>query len=466
MNIVRLGTLVLALTLGAAPALAAPPPDRPATDPGVAPEEAPAPPTAPSTEPVDAPPMRPAEPAPERPVEAATAASPAVDRTLSTAGTRPWHAFAFWTSEDGRDFIKPVLQLATMMVAYAPQSDSSDGLAARFSTLAMARFGLEGELFDWISFRSVFERNLGFSLGRNGPVGTSVWEGTAALQARENYIQLHRGGFTLTGGIFPDPASVDYFSTNVLDAFGVDPYVRDPLLISGFNQGQGVMARYTAGGFTAGFSFTAGNPLISSLSFGFGGDLTSLGTLYTAPLRTFTNGIPASDIQMTVLSPSVTFESPAFDIKATGQFYLVDVDATKDTDKSVNGFNARVTAQVKLLDQKLRIFASGAVRRNQQLDVTDLSKRIDAYTGVVGAGGFDLAFGDFGFGAQYYYLHSEFTEKSNLTSHYLNVGLTWWLEPPYLSAGLRWGRTMTSSEPSDPRVKTTDSVILSMRLLL
>lgn len=96
----------------------------------------------------------------------------------------------------------------------------------------------------------------------------------------------------------------------------------------------------------------------------------------------------------------------------------------------------------------------------------DLSKRIDSYSGVVVAGGVDVALGDFGFGAQYYYLHSEFTAKSNLTSHYLNVGLTWWLEPPYLSAGLRWGRSMASSEPSDPRVKATDSVILSMRLLL
>jgi len=270
----------------------------------------------------------------------------------------------------------------------------------------------------------------------------------------------------VTGGIFPDPASVDYFSVNVLDAFGVDPYVRDPLLISGFNQGQGVMLRYRTGGFSAGLSITAGNPLVSSLSFGFGGDLTSLGTLYTAPLRAFTNGIPASDIQMTVISPSLTFESPVLDIKAAGQFYLVDVDATKDTDKSVNGFNARLTAQVKLLDDSLRIFATGAFRRNQQLDILDLSQRIDPYTGVVVGWGFDAFVDDFSFGAQHYYLDSEFSDISSATNHYINVGLTWWAQPPYLSLGLRWGRTMSNGEPNEPRLKATDSVIASMRLML
>ena len=37
-------------------------------------------------------------------------------------------------------------------------------------------------------------------------------------------------GLALTGGIFPDPASIDFVSANMLDSFGMDPYVRDPLL--------------------------------------------------------------------------------------------------------------------------------------------------------------------------------------------------------------------------------------------
>ena len=455
-----LGLLALASAFAAAPALAnAPPgplPDAPApANPEVAAPE-------PAAVPADAPAAAPADEAP------APAVAPHEVASLSLP-TSPGPApvpFAFWTGVDGRDHMKPVLQLASLLVGYFPASDQAKGLAARLSTLAIARFGFEGELFGFVSFKSIFERNFGFSLARNGPVGTSVWEGTASLQARENYVALRFGGLTVTGGIFPDPASVDYFSLNVLDAFGMDPYVRDPRLVSGFNQGQGLMVRYQAGGLTAGLSFTAGNPLTSSLAYGFGGDVSSLGTLFSAPLRALSNGIPGSDIQMSVISPSLTFESPIVDVKVAGQFYLVDVDATQDTDKSINGFNARLTAQVKLLDDTLRVFASGAYRKNQQLAIPDLTKRADAYEGLVVGGGFDLALGDFGFGAQYDYLHSELTAASNVTTHYLNVGATYWLEPPYLALGLRWGRTMADAEPSAPRLTATDSVLASLRLML
>ncbi|MEM9194862.1 MAG: hypothetical protein AAGF12_37130, partial [Myxococcota bacterium] len=239
-------------------------------------------------------------------------------RTLETSEA-PTPTFTFW--EDGEDFIKPVIQLSATMVGYFPTArEGATDLAFRLSTLALARFGLEGELFGFLTFRSVFERNIGYSLARNGPVGTGVWEGTASLQPRENYLRIEQWGLSLTGGIFRDPASVDYISDNVLDNFGMDPYVRDPLLLTGFNQGQGVMLRY---GFdfvepndagprarlTGGLSFTGGNPLTSSLAFSFGGDASSLGSLFTAPFRALSNGLPGSDIHMLMVSPSVSFES-------------------------------------------------------------------------------------------------------------------------------------------------------------
>lgn len=397
--------------------------------------------------------------------EAATATT-ATDRTLATTGVPAERAFVFWQSPDHQSFIKPVLQLASLLVGFVPTSEQADELSGRVSTLALARFGLEGELFGFVTFRSVFERNLGFSLARNGPVGTSVWEGTASLQARENYIRLHTGGLSFTGGIFPDPASVDFVSTNILDAFGMDPYVRDPMLVSGFSQGQGVMVRYTLDWLTFGLSFTGGNPLTTSLAFGFGGDVTSLGTLFSAPLRALSNGIPGSDIQLTTLTPSLSVATDVVDVRLAGQFYMVDADLGSDDDESLTGFNVRVSAQLKLLDDALRIYASGAFRRNQQLAVPDLTARKDAYEGVLAGAGFDVFAGRFSAGVQYYYLHSQLSEESELTTHYLNVGATWWLEPPHVSVGVRWARSMADSEPAPPRLEATDSFILSLRLLI
>src|SRR5690606_3757983 len=158
----------------------------------------------------------------------------AAQRVLTTTDAPMVPEFAIWEGEHG--FIKPVLQMSAMLVTYVPHSDVVDSLAVRLSTLALSRFGFEGRLFGFLTFRSVFERNLGYSLARNGPVGTSVWEGTASLQARENYLQLDKWGLSLTGGILRDPATADYVSVNILDAFGMDPYVRDPLLVSGFSQ--------------------------------------------------------------------------------------------------------------------------------------------------------------------------------------------------------------------------------------
>ena len=276
-----------------------------------------------------------------------------LQRTLVTAGSDPVDAFAIWRSEDDKSlFIKRVIMLSASIVTYLPSSDVDDDLAVRISTLALARFGLEGRPFPFLTFRSVFERNLGYALARNGPVGTSIWEGTSSLQARENYIRLQYAGFDLTGGIYRDPNTVDFVSDNVLDSFGMDPFVRDPLLLSGFSQGQGAMLRYVHSfsddmRLTGGLSFTGGNPLTTSLAFGFGGDVSSLGTLFTAPLRALSNGIPGSDIHLLTITPSLGFESRPFSVRLAFQYFDVDPDATSEEDARLNGWNARATVEGK-----------------------------------------------------------------------------------------------------------------------
>ncbi|MEQ9499860.1 MAG: hypothetical protein RIT81_23480 [Deltaproteobacteria bacterium] len=410
---------------------------------------------------VSSPPPPPPPPAPEPRSEN--------QRLLSTATEAVPRAFVVYENERIGAFIKPVLQISSTVVGYVPSlSGENDNLSGRTSTLLLARFGVEGRITDWISFRSVFERNVGFSLSRNGPVGTSVWEGTASLQARENYIRLERWGLNLSAGIVPDPASIDFISDNTLDMFGMDPYVRDPLLASGFNQGQGVLLRYSRWGLTGGLSFTGGNPLTTSLAFGFGGQVSTLGTLFSAPLRALANGIPGSDIHLVLFSPSLSYEHDYFDVKVAAQLYDVDINLANDEDKQLRGYNLRATAQAKLLDEMVRVFVSGSMRSNQQIDVTNAAARLDNdFKGMVFAAGADFTYQDLSAGGQFYWVRSEATVDNALFAQYANFGVTYWLWERSVSAGLRWGYSKVTAEDENlVNLLTSHSFIGSLRLML
>jgi hypothetical protein len=396
----------------------------------------------------------------------ATADSPPSSVITNTEVPR---AFVIYENKETGGFIKPVLQLSSTVVGYMPKrAGDNDTLSGRTTTLVLARFGLEGKVTDWISFRSVFERNIGFSLARNGPVGTSVWEGTASLQARENYIRLERWGFQLTGGIVPDPASIDFISDNTLDLFGMDPYVRDPLLVSGFNQGQGLLLRYSRWGATLGMGFTGGNPLTSSSSFGFGGAVSSLGTLFSAPLRALASGLPGSDIHVLLFSPSLSYTHKYFDIKMAAQFYRVDIDLTNNEDPTLTGQNLRATAQAKLLDNMVRVFGSVAARSNKQISVTDVTMPLDNdFAALVVGGGAEFNYKDFSVGGQYYWIRTEATVDSALFNQYVNVGATYWIWERSVAAGVRWAHSRVDAEDENiPNLIDSHSLIGSLRLTL
>ncbi len=400
-----------------------------------------------------------------------------IDRVLGTADQAVPKSFVIYENPEVGAFIKPVLQMSAATVGYFPDRDNDNELSGRTSTLLLARIGVEGQITDWIHFRSVFERNIGFSLARNGPVGTSIWEGTGSFQARENYIRLERWGFSLTGGIVPDPASIDYVSDVSLDLFGMDPYVRDPLLVSGFNQGQGFLLRYKRWGLTAGIGVTAGNPLVSTLSFGFGGNVSSLGTLFTAPLRALANGIPGSDIHMVTYSPSLMFESDYVDVKLAAQFYNVNVDLTNADTVDLTGYNLRSTVQFKInqevrvfgfkLFDSSRVFGTYAYRRNQQLDVPDLTTQLDDdFEGMVVAAGADFTRGHLVIGGQWYWLRQEATPDNALFTNFINAGAMYWIWERSVSVGVRWAFNDVESENDSIATLQTHSVIGSLRLLL
>ncbi len=382
--------------------------------------------------------------------------------------------FSFWTSDDGQAFIKPALMVSSTLVHYRPTNADNPDLSNRTSTLINARFGIEGRVNDWISFKSQFERNVGYALGRNGPVGTSIWEGTASLQARENYIRLDRWNATLAGGIVADPASIDFVSEHVLDMFGMDPYIRDPLLITGFNQGQGLISQYAyelpsdLGRLTAGFAFIGGNPLTTSLSFGFGGNVSPNGTLFTAPLRALSNGIPGSDIHMYVYSPSLMYESRFVELRGGAQFYDVDINATQKDDARLSGVNYRATARVRVIpNHEIYVLGGYAYRTNQQIDVLDLTRRLDDdYTATTWNAGAEINLGDFGFGGGYYQIKQDFGPTSTTDLAYVNVAGSYWLMPGILAAGVRYAQILLDLNSDTTTATESQSFHGSLRLFL
>lgn len=411
------------------------------------------------------------------------------ERTLASADQKVPTNFAIFEDPD-IGFIKPVIQISASALGFAPESNTQEDLLGfRMSTMLIGRLGFEGKLWDILTFRSVFERNLGFRLF-GGPKGTSVWEGTGSFQARENYLKLEKWGFSLVGGIFPDPASVDFISTASLDLFGMDPYVRDPLLVSGFNQSQGMMLRWgydfgTAGKFDIGVSASGGNPLTSSLSFGFRGAVSALGTLYSAPLRSLSGGYPGSDIHMYILSPSLTYSVGdagfGVDFKAALQAYDVDVDVNARNDKRLSGYNFRSTMRVRFLEM-FSAFGTFAYRQNQQTQVpqVDVYADDDAWA-VVGAGGLEWAWNNLVVGGQYYFVETvvapaeDATESMDATptrgqlDEYLTVGVSYFIEAPNLAIGLRYSRSMQdiySTEEENEILPLTQTAIFSIRLVI
>ena len=103
----------------------------------------------------------------------------------------------------------------------------------RVVTLALAGFGLRLRLGAHVEIESELEANA-------GPHGTSVWEGQAALQVRDQVLRLTWWRLGLDAGRFEDPASVDFYSAHVADQLYTDLFTRQAHLQSGYNQGNGL----------------------------------------------------------------------------------------------------------------------------------------------------------------------------------------------------------------------------------
>lgn len=467
-------TLAVAAVAHAQPAPTEPPG---ATDPVVAPGE-----PAPSPPPAPVPPIQPGPPTvpvlvvppPEPPPP-----DPALIALGVSADAGKPRRFIIYRNDQIGAWLKPVIAIAGAVALYYPENSGNTELDHRTTTLAISRFGFEGALNEFVEFGLQFQRDLGFSIAAGGPVGTGVWEGTASMQSRESYIRLKRWGLELSGGIVSDPASVDYVPSQVFDLFGMDPYVRDPLLFSGFNMSQGAMLRIhdpylhklgLPGKLTLGMHFTSGNPLITSLSFGFGGNVSSNGTLFTSPLRALSNGFPGSNIEVQTYSPSLSYEVDiadriGFDLRAGLQLYEVDIDVQSLDDVHIAGSNARISGRLRL--PYVSLMGSYARRSNDQLPIPDLTMLADdKYKADVWSVGTEGTYDRFGVGVLFTSLHQEFNDTVSNTSRYFNVAASYALDPTFLSVGLRYASLWNKPRGLSASPTDANTLLLTLRLTI
>ncbi|HYI02976.1 hypothetical protein [Hyalangium sp.] len=379
---------------------------------------------------------------------------------------------------DDAFYVKPLLAIAGGVHVENLIQTLNRNRESRATTVALTRFGLEGKLGPYVSFRSEFERNLRAH-------GSGIWEGTASFSARDQYIRLQRWGATADAGIILDPASVDYISTHIADVLLADKYTRDPLLYSGFNRGQGVVAAYEWRGLRAGFSVTAANPLSTSSSFQVGGTFGGGSRLWERPLGNFRIGQPDDDLHFVMLSPSLTYSHELFEAKTMLQSFDVNYQTNARTDPRIKGYNLRGNLLLKLranLGMPL-LFTPFVNYARVQNDVTNstpgfgdtlLETRYRANTFSAGMDvnlkgrsgvGFELArVSDH---SPSFVAPSGGNPASEPDTHtvqtYLNIGGTWWFTED-VALGARYARYKKTQTAIDDEIDA--SYFLTLRMVL
>jgi hypothetical protein len=365
--------------------------------------------------------------------------------------------------------IRPFVGIVGGVKVDWPIQEKNTSEDTRFSTIALANFGVRGAITEWASFESEFMAN-----GGNGLRGTSVFEGQASLQVRKQVIHLAHDRWVIEVGRVIDEASVDYFSDHVADTFMQDTAVRDVLLYTGFNLGNGLRGTYEVlPGLRVGFAANAGNPVSTSSSLAVGGQFPPYDRVFFQSynyIGQVANNYPDDRFHTYVLTPSLLYKSEIFEARVAFQQFFIDTNTANDEAEDIKGYNVRGTTRLHLFDNVVSPFANAALARNDTVLAIDNTKvGPDKYTGITVGGGLDVNYqrkhGNFnGVGAQYEYIQYQVGDDGSVIRlRYFNLGTTYWLSPN-LSLGARvafWSRTQKTLDIDGER-----SGLLTMRLLL
>ncbi|MFL5347740.1 MAG: hypothetical protein ACJ8AT_23375 [Hyalangium sp.] len=379
---------------------------------------------------------------------------------------------------DDTFYVKPILAIAGGLDAEQLIQTLNKNRESRTTTVALTRFGLEGKLGTYVSFRSEFERNLRAH-------GSGVWEGTASLSVRDQYLRLQRWDATVDAGIVTDPGSVDFISIHIADVLLADKYTRDPLLYSGFNRGQGVQASYQWKGLRAGLNFVAANPLSTSASFQVGGTFGGGSRLWERPLGNFRIGQPDDDLHFQMLSPSLMYTHELFEAKAEVQAFDVNYQTNSRTDPHIKGYNVRGNLLGKLrVDPGLPLLITPFINyarvendvtnstagfADQLLETKYLANTFSAGldVNVKGRSGVGFEVARVSDRSPSFIAPSGSTPASEPVTHtlqtYINVGATWWLTDE-VALGARYAHYQKKQTAIEDELDA--SYFLTLRMLL
>lgn len=340
--------------------------------------------------------------------------------------------------------ITPFVTLVGGLKLDKPIQGPNEHKQGRLSTIALTDFGLRGGFGEYVSFESELMLNGGTSLH-----GSSAFEGQGAFQVRKQVVAVTTGGLRVEVGRVLDEASVDFVSGHVGDSLYQDTALRDPLLYSGYNLGNGVRATYElVPHLRLGFAFNAGNPVSSTSSLMVGGAFPPFDRFYSQPYQAVgksANGYPDDTFHMMVATPSVLFDSPLLQVHAAFQGLVVDTDTTRTDDENIHGYNARGNVRLKLFEDRLFVFGNVSYAKNDTVTASDVSKLApDKYKAITAGGGvdvnvvkpFDRSDVAHGFGAQFEQVQFRVGSGGITTIQYFNVGGTYWLAPQ-LALGAR-----------------------------
>lgn len=316
------------------------------------------------------------------------------------------------------------------------RSDIPDDREDRFTTVALTRIGLRACWGRHVTLVSELELNA-------GPYGTSVWEGQAAIQVRNQLLRLEYEGLQVDVGRITDPASLDYFSAYVANMLLTDDLTRFPLLVSGFNRGNGVLARYELfEGLHLGFTVNAGNPTSTTGTVMIGGTFPPFARFYEVPWSNVgrdARGFPTSSFHVVLLSPSVTFEHEYVRAQAAFQYFDANTNTGSSADAHIDGYNLRAGVEGRFWEGRIRPFANVSRVHNDVVDPTDLGTLSDeCYEAVTAGGGLDVnILPTFGVGGQYVWVREQQGNGTLQQRHFVNAGASFsfiegvWIDARY-----------------------------------
>jgi hypothetical protein len=332
------------------------------------------------------------------------------------------------TGDDSGPWIKPFAAVVGGMEVETLQTRPGDDRQGRLVTLALSRFGIRARIAKGISIESELEANA-------GPHGTSAWEGQAALSVRNQLVRYERGGLRLDAGRVTDPASIDYVSAHSGDQLYTDGFTRGQLLASGFNRGNGVVARYRfAPVIEVGLALNAANPTSTTSSLIVGGTFPPFARFYFAPYQYVGRdaaSFPADEFHIVVVTPSAKLTLPHVELQAALQMLKVDTNMSSSADQNIDGMNVRVGAISTFRDGLIRAFANASLVQNEVVDPDDgMRLSGDVFTGWTASGGVDInPLPRFGAGISGAWVHDHQAGRDIAEQYFLNIGASFWLAP-------------------------------------